>query len=298
MPINLQQIKTFLWVAKLGGFRRAAEKLYASQPAVSARIASLEEALGVPLLERTTGGVRLTSKGQDLLGYAEQLTLLVETIEERIGDPAEFEGVLRLGVSETIVQSWLPVFLARLRELYPKVNLELSVDVSVNLRDDLLSRALDLALLMGPVSEYSVTNLELPDFPIAWYVGGRIAEEAVPGDPEELLLQHPVITYARNTRPFSEIKAELLRRYGPSTRLFPSSSLSACFQMVRDGVGIGTLPVALASGAVQRGELFELPLPWRPKALQFTASFVSEPSSLMARRTAELAQETARSWAN
>lgn len=103
--MNLVQIRTFLWVAKLGGFRRAAEKLHTSQPAISSRIAALERALGVSLLERGASGVQLTPKGRELLDYAEKLVQIAETARHRVGEPAAYSGVLRLGVSETIVHA-------------------------------------------------------------------------------------------------------------------------------------------------------------------------------------------------
>ena len=233
--MKLTQLKTFLWVAKLGGFRRASEKLHTSQPAISARISALEDALGARLFERGATGITLSAKGHELLAYAEQVEMLVDTIRHRIGSAAVFEGVLRLGVSETIVHSWLPRFLTRLSSDYPLVDVELTVDVSAALRDDLLNRALDLAFLMGPISEYSVSNLELPGFPLSWYAGGRIAEAARSSAGADLISRYPVVTYARNTRPYREIRAELQRRHGPVVRIFASSSLAACFQMVRDG---------------------------------------------------------------
>jgi DNA-binding transcriptional LysR family regulator len=291
--MKLTQLKTFLWVAKLGGFRRASEKLHTSQPAISARISALEDALGARLFERGATGITLSAKGHELLAYAEQVEMLVDTIRHRIGSAAVFEGVLRLGVSETIVHSWLPRFLTRLSIDYPLVDVELTVDVSAALRDDLLNRALDLAFLMGPISEYSVSNLELPGFPLSWYAGGRIAEAARTGAGADLIARYPVVTYARNTRPYREIKAELQRRHGPVVRIFASSALAACFQMVRDGVALGTLPVSLAEPRVQAGEMIEVAMGWRPADLRFTASYVSDPTNLLAAAAAELARSVA-----
>ena len=59
MVMTFDQIKTFLWVARLGGFRKAAERLHLSQPAVSTRISNLEDELRVPLFERGQGDVAL-----------------------------------------------------------------------------------------------------------------------------------------------------------------------------------------------------------------------------------------------
>ena len=66
MRFNLKQIEAFVWVADLQSFRRAAERLNTTQPNISARISSLEEALGTALMTRDAGSVRLTGKGQTL----------------------------------------------------------------------------------------------------------------------------------------------------------------------------------------------------------------------------------------
>lgn len=292
-PVNLVQLKTFIWVHKLGGFRRAAEKLNTTQPAISSRIAALEDGLGVKLIERGPGGIALTPKGYELLSYAQQVADVTDLIESRVGDAAKMSGVLRFGVSETIVQSWLSSFLARLNAAYPKIEVELTVDVSVTLRDALINRSIDLAFLMGPVSEYTVTNLPLPEFELSWYLAEDLLENARALPPEGLFTAHPIITYARNTRPYSEIKAEISERYGIVPRMFASSSLAACMQMVREGVGIGTLPIGLVDAQFPNNEVERLDLGWNPRPLQFTASFISDPPNFLAKSAAELAQQVA-----
>ncbi len=292
MDLNLTQLKTFFWVARLGGFRRAAERIHASQPAVSARIAALEERLGVQLFERGTGGIRLTSHGRQLLTYVEQISQIVETISESVAERSTIEATLRLGVSETIVHSWLPGYLASLAQSFPKLSLDLTVDVSINLREGLLNRALDVALLMGPVSEYTVVNLELPSFAMRFFA----ARDNVGQSNEALFRTAPVITFARNTRPYSELKGELLRRYGPASRLFPSASLSAAIQMVRDGIGIGALPALLVRKDCEAGSLTRIDPDWTPNPLGFTASYVSDPPNFVAEAAAETAQQTAQAW--
>jgi DNA-binding transcriptional LysR family regulator len=293
MDLNLTQLKTFYWVARLGGFRKAAETIHTSQPAVSARIAALEERLGTSLFERTSGSIQLTSQGRELLTYVEQISQIVETITENIADRSVIDTTLRLGVSETIVHSWLPKYLAALSKTHPRLSLELTVDVSVNLREGLLDRTLDLALLMGPVSEFTVFNLDLPAFAMGFFMSGAVAERAPPAD---LFRSQPVITFARNTRPFSELKGALLERYGPDIRVFPCASLSACIQMVKDGIGIGALPAALAVEDCRTGRLCEIDPGWRSPPLNFTASYVSDPPNFIAKSAAEAAQRTALEW--
>ena len=76
--MTFDQIRTFLWVARLGGFRKAAERLCLSQPAVSTGIANLEDELRIPLFERGSGELVLTKQGSLLLSYSEQM-LFVES---------------------------------------------------------------------------------------------------------------------------------------------------------------------------------------------------------------------------
>ncbi len=288
--MTFEQLRTFLWVARLGGVRRAAEQMHLSQPAISARIQALEAALGAELFERAQSGMRLTKRGEKLLGYAEQIHKIQEDIKANIVDPAGLEGLLRLGVSETVVQSWLPNFVAALNAEYPLVDVEITVDVSLDLRDALLNRALDLAILMGPISEYSINNVDLPAFDLVWI---RSPDLTVNGDDQDILRNTPVISYARNTRPFRDLRAKLLARYGTDARLFPSSSLSACIKMVASGLGVGAFPVHLVREAIERGELVEFDPGWRPDTLRFTASFVGEPKSVLAENAASMAREVA-----
>ena len=281
MRINFEQLRTFLMVVRFGGVRRASERMHLSQPAVTARIQNLEGTLGVALFHRSAGGMTLTKRGEALLRYAEQYAQLGELIQRDVVDPAGVDFYLRLGVSETIVQSWLPNFIARLRQNFPKLEIEIAVDISHNLREALLNRALDLALLMGPISEFSVDNLELPDVPLAWYGPGDLALAG-----EEIFSRMPVVTYARNTRPFRELKLELFERYGPGVMLFPSSSLSACFRMVAAGLGVGALPEVLAGEELAAGRIRRFDPGWHPNPLRFTASYLAEPEGLFIKEAA------------
>ena len=292
--MNIQQIKTFVWVVKLGGFRKAAEKLHTSQPAVSARISALEKGLGATLLERGAGGVRLTRKGQEFLTYAEQFLRMTDTMQARFASSEELVGNLRLGVSETIVHSWLSRFLADFSGRFPRIDVDIQVDVTTNLRDALLGRAIDLAFLMGPVSEFSVANVDLPDYELAWFCATSLDHS---NGIDALACTVPIVTFARTTRPFIELRDYMFEHYGPDIRLFPTSSLSAGFEMIRDGVAIGALPKTLADEFVKRGEIIELTAGWSPPSLPFTASYIADPPNFLAERAAALAAKVAFAWA-
>lgn len=287
--LNLEQLRTFLAVVRFGGIGRAAEALNLTQPAVSARIRNLEAALSGNLFDREAGGLSLTKRGERLLSYARKFEQLSEMVERDVIDPEGLERHLRIGVSETIAQCWLPDLIARLHRHYPRVEIEFNVDISLGLREGLLNREIDLAVLLGPVSEYSVDNIELPEFDLAWYVAADATPQANAADH----FRRPVLTYARNTRPYRELRELLFERVGPEVAIFPSSSLSACFRLVEAGLGVAALPRALAVGQLSAGRIVEFDAGWVPSPLRFTASYLAEPKSHLVETAALLAREAA-----
>lgn len=291
--INLEQMNTFLSVVRLGGVRKAADGMNLTQPAVTARIKALEETLGAALFERTPAGMRLTKRGELLLSYAEQFEHLSDMVTRDVIAPEGVDGRLRLGVSETIAQCWLPDLIARLHEVYPRLEIEFNVDISTNLRAALLDRRIDLAILLGPVSEYSVDNIVLPGFELRWYV----STAAPPSDSVADLLKGPVLTYARNTRPYREMKEMLFERVGPGVAIFPSSSLSACFRLVEANLGVAALPKALGDPYVRAGTVREFDPGWVPEPLRFSASYLGEPKSNLTETAAKLSYEVAVAFA-
>ncbi len=286
--MTFDQIRTFLWVARLGGFRKAAERLHLSQPAVSTRISNLENELRVSLFERGPGDLVLTKEGTLLLSYAEQMLFVEEEIKQRVANPSEAEGLFRIGASETIAQAWLPEFLKAFSEHYPRVNVDLTVDISLNLRAALLERRLDLAILMGPVSEFTVENVALPAFGLHWY---RSAS-----NPQTDLSQIPVISYSNQTRPYRELISELSRRVGPKARVFSSASLSASLKIIAAGVAVGPYPRALANDFLETGQIVEFDPGFTPQPLAFTASYLSEPRSFVVETSAGIARDVAAAW--
>ena len=106
--MNLRFIEAFVWVARLRSFTAAAEKLYTTQAAISARIATLEDEFGVKLFERDKRTVALTHSGEELLEYAEQLLGISARMVEAVSDRATYEGFVAVGVIEAVVHTWLP----------------------------------------------------------------------------------------------------------------------------------------------------------------------------------------------
>ena len=290
--MNLIQLQTFLTVARLGSFRKASDQLFTTQPAISARIAGLEESLGVALFERKGGTVSLTAKGVELRPMAEKILAMAQDIKLRIGDASSVTGIFRLGVAETIVHTWLHDFLKAVHDAFPSLDFEISVDISVNLRDAVVSRDLDMAFLMGPVSEYSVSNVPLCRYPLIWVASPGLPIWSLPLS-LETVFSFPILTYARATRPYSEIADKARGMAGSRPRIFGSTSLSAAKEMALEGVGVANLPEALVADELRSGELRRIDDIWSPPDLLFTASYATEWNDRLTADIAEMAQKFA-----
>ena len=175
-----------------------------------------------------------------LLSYAERLLALTGEMQAAFSAGA-LTGVVRLGVAETIVHTWLATLMQRLHESYPRLEVDIVVDVSVNLRAQLLAGEVDVALLMGPVGGAGVQDLVLCDYAVAWVAAPGFAHRFAAA-PLTLaaLAGVPIVTYARATRPYQQLRA--LFAAGPAPRLFANTSLASIARMVLDGIGGGGDP--------------------------------------------------------
>jgi DNA-binding transcriptional LysR family regulator len=271
--------------------------LHTTQPSISNRIASLETELGVKLFERVPGPapITLTAKGLELLPFAEKILLLQEEIKQRGMNQNKAAGIIRIGVSETIVHSWLPAFLQTLNIEMPNLEVELTVDVTSELSKALGARTIDLAFLMGPISEPTMINLPLCSFPLVWVAGAGLDLPDRLLDVGELA-QWPILTYARNTKPFREISERLREESSKSVRFISSTSLAACFRLAVDNVGIATLPKSMVQQALARKVVTALDVVWTPSELNFTATYLKAPYNSLAEISARLAVRTASNY--
>lgn len=292
--VDLRSLEAFYWVAKLGGFGRAAEKLHTTQPAISSRIAQLEARFNVRLFDREARRrPTLTPRGLELLAHAERMLELSGEIAAAMAEPAELRGTVRLGTSETLVHTWLSTLVRRVHALHPRVTIDVTVDLSVGLRAALLAGEIDVAFLLGPLGVPGMTDVKLCDYELAWAANpGLGMGQARVGLAE--LARFPVITYPRAT-PVHQQVAALFNRPGlPTPRIFSSTALSSVIRMAVDGIGVCVLPPAAIARELASGELRLLDVEPALAPLTFTASFFQRPGASAATTIARMAAQVAR----
>jgi len=302
--MELRNIETFFWVASLASFRLAAEKLHTTQPTVSQRVAALESDLGVQLFARSARGVTLTDKGHELLLHAEQMLEARRDMLAAAREQNVMRGTVRIGVSETIMQTWLPTLIGQMHAAWPELAPEIDVDTTPMLRGQLLARQLDLAMLMGPVLETGVKNVPLCRYPLAWVASPKLDLGVSDVEPLTLarIAQTPVITYGSASSTYQEVRAMLVGAAESAgitrrPRMFGCASLSMAVKLTRQGIGVAVITPVFLARELADGSLRELTVQACDLPdLGFTASWVHGPDSPVAAAIARLAKRVAARW--
>jgi DNA-binding transcriptional LysR family regulator len=258
LNLHLQQLAYLREVERRGSISDAAEALHVSQPALSQALGELARRLNVVLFERAGRTRRLTQAGREVLRFAEDTLAGSEALARRLEAlRGGVSGTLSIGMIDAASLYVLPEVVRRYREAHPSVDLKLSVETSSALLRRLRSFELDLAFVVGPVDDPSLSSVEILRERLCIYAPSADANE--PASARWVL-------YPEGSRT-RRIIDDAFRSAGiaPSI-LLESSNPAVLRQMVAMGLGWSVLPPAIAEGesgppGVRRAEqLAERPL--------------------------------------
>jgi DNA-binding transcriptional LysR family regulator len=152
IPFTLDQLRILKAIAAEGSFKRAADTLYVSQPAVSLQVQNLEKQLSVPLFDRGGRKAQLTEAGYLLLNYGEKIITLCQETCRAIEDLQNLQGgTLIVGASQTTGTYLLPRMIGLFRQKYPDVAVQLQVHSTRRTSWGVSNGQVDLAIIGGEV---------------------------------------------------------------------------------------------------------------------------------------------------
>jgi LysR family transcriptional regulator, low CO2-responsive transcriptional regulator len=187
--MDFDQLETFLEVARLSSFSRAAEKRFRTQPAISSQIRALEEEVGAKLLDRSGGKVSITASGKLFQKYAEEtlearkvvLTAIAET--ERVP-----RGEIIVGANEGTCLHILPEVFAEFKKQYPDVAVNIKRADYGKILESVIDNSVDFGVVSLPVSDNRLTVVLIhrdelvliapPQHPLAKMKSATVAEVA------------------------------------------------------------------------------------------------------------------------
>lgn len=152
LPFTLDQLRILKAIAAEGSFKRAADSLFVSQPAVSLQVQNLERQLNVPLFDRGGRRAQLTEAGNLLLNYGEKILSICQETCRAIEDLQNLQGgTLIVGASQTTGTYLLPQMIGMFRQKYPDVAVQLHVHSTRRTAWSVINGQIDLAIVGGEV---------------------------------------------------------------------------------------------------------------------------------------------------
>ncbi len=269
---SLKSLEVFYWAVNLKSFSKAAFKLNTTQPSISQRIAAMEALIGQPLFDRSVKPAGLTEKGYTLYAHAETLLLQMAAMVNDLKLSHQYKGTIRLGVSETIVQTWLARFLEQAARHFPMIDIDITVDVTPSMTAALRIGELDMSLMLGPSMIDGFSSVKLTEYAMRFYAVPGLADDSFCSKNSKSNI--PIITYPKTTSTYSTTRDVILKRMGRMPRMFGNSSISTIEKMAVDGLGVALV----AEGCISDAGLEKLEIVGRDieiDPLQFYAYFQS-----------------------
>lgn len=257
---------SFVELSRSPHLRQLATRLNVTPATLSLRIKNLEEGLGVQLFQNEGQRLVLTAAGKRLLPIAESIlngySELQAVAKHMSRDP---ENTVRIGVIETVVHTFLPTLLATFAAELPSVKVDLSLDLTSNLYDQLITGELDLIVCVGesPFSQHLVVD-DILVLPVHWVTS---RDSGLAGADLNTVLQRRLFTQMPNTSPYRAVVAMLNglandeQGISETPQAIGSPSLAALVSMARQNIGVSIMPGIFAKEFLDSGELITLPMP-------------------------------------
>ncbi|MBQ0932276.1 LysR family transcriptional regulator [Ideonella sp. 4Y16] len=261
MMINwtIREIEVFLSLADTLSFRRTAERMHLSQPAVSGVVARLEAGFGAALFERSTRAVRLTDAGQALLVHARGLQAQAGAAAAAVRDVAELrQGRVRVAALPSLAATVVPAVFARFAAEHPGVRLDLLDTLSVASFELVRSGEVDFALTAENPAYADLSYVALASDPFVLLLSARhpLARSRAPLTWRRVAeLPHISMPAPTSVRQYADAALlQLGQRFEPRYEVEHLASINA---MVAAGLGVSALPelaarVARGADVVQR----------------------------------------------
>ena len=257
--MEIAQVEAFLAVGTFGGFRRAADALRVTQPAISARIKALEASLGVRLFERGRSGLALSAAGRALRPHAEQLLHALALARQAVHDlrPAAGGGAITIAAALSICTYLLPDVLKRFQAAHPKTLITVRSGHSKEVLEMVLAGDAELGLARS-LQHPEVETVSLRDDPLVLVSapGGAMARQGRVR--LEQVAAQPLILFDRGSSDWT-LSHGLFRRAGlvPNVVL-EVESIEAAKRMVERGIGVAFLPQLAVVREIQRRRLIAI----------------------------------------
>ncbi|HZG72764.1 MAG TPA: LysR family transcriptional regulator [Chondromyces sp.] len=233
--------------------RKAAERLFVSQPALSQRLQNIEKEWGVRIFHRSPKGLSLTPTGELIVQFAREVMEKREKVLEAIHSlESEVHGTLKIACASIVGQNWLPQVLKRFVEKYPHAKISLMTGWSSEISKALYEGEVHIGIIRG-TPDWKGRKIHL--FQDSLF----LVDKEIKQVEEVLETNRPFIQFKSDSNYYQEIQEWWHRRF----QMLPEQSIivdqiETCKQMTFNGIGYAILPAITLNGSGE--DLYKIPL--------------------------------------
>jgi DNA-binding transcriptional LysR family regulator len=278
--MELRQLRYFVAVAEELHFRRAAERLYVAQPAVSEQIRKLEAELGVRLFDRTNRRVTITEAGAALLEEGRRVLAQADSAQRAARNARERAGArLRIGYLPDSLPASVPHALGQLAGAASRVDVSMETGPAVRLIQQVRDRQLDAVVVGLPAATSGLLMTSLGHQSMVAAIGATDARSPAPGLSLARLAPAQLVVMPRAVNPaFHDAVVSLCRDAGVAPSLFevPEPRVESVLLAVAAGAGPAILPAAVTERYAIPGVRF---VPLEDGAAGFESAVLTHPDA-------------------
>ncbi|MFC0189591.1 LysR family transcriptional regulator [Fictibacillus aquaticus] len=252
-------LRTFIVAAECGNFRRTAEELHISQPAVTVHIKQLESEVGVKLFQRDGRRVKLTGEGKRYLTHAKELITVYQNGLEDINSFRQgYISKFLIGISPLIADTILPYVLKSYIKKNPEVEISVKIIDSADIESAVMREEVDLGLscLNSTNPELSSELLYRDKVVFVAPHDGRDSETAPPLDEKEILESSRLLTH--NHPGYWDELCQKIKNIYPGIRMMQVSQSHITKRFIAEGLGVSFLPLSTVRRELLEGRLLEV----------------------------------------
>ncbi|QAA33605.1 LysR family transcriptional regulator [Clostridium manihotivorum] len=266
--MTLKHLRIFVTVCNCNSVTAAAEKLYLAQPSVSLAIRELEEHYCVKLFDRISKKMYLTEPGKQLLNYANHIVSLFDEMECEIKD-WDSAGILRIGSSITIGNYLLPEYIQIFKEKYPNIKMQVIIDNSEKIEQNIMANHIDFGLIEGVVHNPHINSHTFMEDELVLICGVNHPLSSFNEVEIEMLKEYEFILREKGSGGRELFDSTMLLHGMEVKPIWESVSNQAIIKAVSAGLGLSVLPYLLVKKDLESGIVKQIKI----KALSLNRKF-------------------------
>src|SRR4051812_31482906 len=234
--------------------RKASERLFVSQPALSQRLQTIEKDWGTKLFIRSQKGLALTPSGEHVIQFANEVLTKQEKVRETIHSlQSGVSGTLKIAVASIVGQNWLPQVLKKFIDRYPQAKISLVTGWSSEILKCLYDDQVHIGIIRG-TPDWKGIKVHLFNDPL------YLVDRDITSPEQVLKTDRPFIQFKSDSNYYQEIQDWWMRNYKTSPkRTVVVDQIETCKQMAFNGIGYAILP-SITLTKTDRDNIFKIPL--------------------------------------